>query len=109
VHAFGGFTLGLALRELYLGGCQLRRLPLSLVRDLVALRSLHLWANEIEVLPAGMFNQPGGGGRNLVELSLWGNNLKIGLYAGVSVVLKYLVISHNTQCRLLYISAVRNI
>jgi len=46
-HAFGGFTLGLALRELFLGACQLRHLPLTLVRDLVALRRLHLWANEL--------------------------------------------------------------
>ena len=72
-HAFGGFTLGLALRELYLGACQLRHLPLQLVRDLVALRRLHLWANELELLPSGMFNQPAGGGHNLVELTLWGN------------------------------------
>ena len=72
-QAFGGFTVGLALRELYLGACQLRRLPLPLVGDLVALRRLHLWANELDHLPSGMFSQPGGGGRNLVELSLWGN------------------------------------
>jgi len=62
------------LRELYLGGCQLRQLPLTLVRDLVALRRLHLWSNELEVLPSKMFDQPGAGGRNLVELSLWGTH-----------------------------------
>jgi len=72
-HSFGGFTLGLALQELYLGACRLRHLPLSLVRDLVALRRLHLWSNELEMMPSRMFNQPGGGGRNLVELSLWGD------------------------------------
>ena len=73
-HAFGGFTLGLSLHELFLGACQLRHLPLTLVRDLVALRRLHLWANELELLPPGLFSQHGGGGSNLVELSLWGSH-----------------------------------
>jgi len=58
-----------------LGACQLRQLPLALVRDLVALRRLHLWANELQLLPSNMFDQPAGGGRNLLELSLWGNNM----------------------------------
>jgi len=72
-HAFAGFTLGRSLRELYLGACQLRHVPLPLVRDLVSLRRLHLWSNELELLPVGMFSQPEGGGSNIVELSLWGN------------------------------------
>jgi len=45
-----------------------------LSRDVVeARRRLHLWANELELLPSGLFSQHGGGGRNLVELSLWGS------------------------------------
>ena len=43
------------LQELYLGDCKLRSLPLGTFNNMHQLRYLHLWNNQISVIPANFF------------------------------------------------------
>jgi len=47
--------LGDVLHELYLGGCRLRSLPGRLLDNMRQLRYLHLWNNDITVIPSQFF------------------------------------------------------
>ena len=48
-------NLGNVLQELYLGDCRLRSLPAGVFDNLHQLRYLHLWNNQITVIPSQFF------------------------------------------------------
>jgi len=60
------------LRELYVGDCGIRSLPVGMLNGMEELRHLHLWANQITAIPTTFFKDC----TNLQELILWGNQLR---------------------------------
>lgn len=60
------------LHELYLGNCDLNRLPPHLLKPLKHLQHLHLWNNNIKRIPDNFFKH----NQQLQELYLWGNKLE---------------------------------
>ena len=60
------------LQELSLGGCQIRTLHEGLLVGMTALQYLHLWANQIDRIPAGFFRDS----ISLKVLNLWGNRIR---------------------------------
>ena len=48
-------NLGDVLQELYLGDCRLRLLPRGMFDRMHQLRYLHLWNNQITVIPSRFF------------------------------------------------------
>ena len=48
-------NLGDVLEELYLGDCRLKELPAGMFDHMHQLRYLHLWKNQISVIPSKFF------------------------------------------------------
>jgi len=80
--AFRG-NLSEFLRELYLGACRLRALPVGLLDNMNSLVVLHLWHNRLTRLPTGLFAGCCGSLRELILSHNRLESLESGTFVGL--------------------------